>query len=119
MALTIYHNPRCSTSRKTLEIINDEGVEPAIVHYLDETPDAAAIQSIAGMLDVAVAALLRKGESVFKEATDLPDLNDNAELAIWIAAHPIALERPIVVDAKAGKAIIGRPPENVHELLGQ
>ena len=119
MALTIYHNPRCSKSRKTLEIINDAGIEPEIVHYLDKTPDAAAIQSVAGMLGVSVADLLRKGESAFNEATDLPDLNDDAALASWIAAHPIALERPIVVDAKAGKAIIGRPPENVHELLGR
>ena len=119
MALTIYHNPRCSKSRKTLEIINDAGIEPEIVHYLDETPDAAAIQSFAGMLGVAVAALLRRGEDVFKDATDLPDLDDDAALAGWIAAHPIVLERPIVVDAKAGKAIVGRPPENVEELLGR
>ncbi|TDJ40591.1 MAG: arsenate reductase (glutaredoxin), partial [Gammaproteobacteria bacterium] len=55
MALTIYHNPRCSKSRKTLEIINNAGIEPLIVHYLDDTPDAATIQSLAGMLGIAVA----------------------------------------------------------------
>ena len=119
MALTIYHNPRCSKSRKTLEIINDAGIEPSIVHYLDDTPDAATIESLAGMLGVAVADLLRKGENVFKEASDVPDLDDDTALAMWIEAHPIVLERPIVVDTAAGKAIVGRPPENVHKLLGR
>ncbi len=119
MALTIYHNPRCSKSRKTLEIISNAGISPAIVHYLDDMPNAAAIQDIAAMLDIAVAALLRRGEDVFRNATDLPDLDDDAALAGWMAAHPIVLERPIVVDAKAGKAIVGRPPENVEELLGR
>ena len=117
MALTIYHNPRCSKSRKTLEIINNAGIEPLIVHYLDNTPDAATIQNFAGMLGIAVADLLRRGESEFKEASDIPDLDDDAALAMWIEAHPIVLERPIVVDAEAGKAIVGRPPENVEELL--
>lgn len=119
MALTIYHNARCSKSRKTLQIINNAGISPAIVHYLDDMPDAAAILDIAAMLGVAVATLLRKREAVFKDATDLPDLDDDAALAGWIAAHPIVLERPIVVDAEAGKAIVGRPPENVEELLGR
>ena len=54
---------------------------------------------------------------MFKEATDLPDLNDNAALAAWIEAHPIVLERPIVFDTTSRKAVIGRPPENVQELL--
>ncbi len=117
MALTIYHNPRCSKSRQTLEIIRNAGVEPTIVHYLEETPDAAAIQHIAEQLGLKPADLLRRGESAFKEATDLPDLNDNAALAAWIEAHPIVLERPIVFDTTTGKAVIGRPPENVQELL--
>ena len=119
MALTIYHNPRCSKSRKTLEIINNAGIEPLIVHYLENTPDAATIQNFAVMLGIAVADLLRKGESEFKEASDIPDLDDDAALAMWIEAHPIVLDRPIVVDAEAGKAIVGRPPENVEELLGR
>ncbi len=117
MALTIYHNPRCSKSRKTLEIINNAGIEPLIVHYLENTPDAATIQNFAVMLGIAVADLLRKGESEFKEASDIPDLDDDAALAMWIEAHPIVLERPIVVDTAAGKAIVGRPPENVQKLL--
>jgi len=117
MSLTIYHNPRCSKSRKTLEIIQDAGVEPTILLYLDDTPSASEIAAVADKLGLTVADLLRRGESEFKEATDLPDLDDNAALAGWIEAHPIVLERPIVVDSESGKAVIGRPPENVNELL--
>ena len=117
MALTIYHNPRCSKSRKTLEIIQAAGVETTIVPYLQETPDAAEILAIAESLGSTVADLLRRGESAVKEAPDLPDLDDDAALAAWIAAHPIALQRPIVVDPDSGRAVVGRPPENVQALL--
>lgn len=117
MALTIYHNPRCSKSRKTLEIIRNAGVEPDIVLYLQQMPSAADILDVAGRLGTPVADLLRRGESTFKEASDLPDLADDAALATWLAAHPIVMERPIVLDADSGKAVLGRPPENVNELL--
>ena len=117
MSLTIYHHPRCSKSRKTLEIIQSAGVEPTIVLYLEDTPSAAEITAIADKLGLPVADLLRKGESEYKEASDLPDLDDNAALAIWVEAHPITLERPIVVDTDSGRAVVGRPPENVNELL--
>jgi len=117
MSLKIYHNPRCSKSRKTLEIIKEAGVEPGIVLYLEEPPGAAEILDMAGKLGKSVADLLRRGESAFKEATDLPDLSNDAALAAWVAAHPIVLERPIVVDTSSGKAVLGRPPENVKELL--
>ena len=117
MSLKIYHNPRCSKSRKTLEIIQDSGVEPAIVLYLQDTPLAAEILDIADQLGKAVADLLRRGESQFKEADDLPDLADDAALAAWLEKHPIVLERPIVVDTASGKAVIGRPPENVKALV--
>ena len=102
MSLKIYHNPRCSKSRKTLEIIRGAGIEPTIVQYLDDTPDAAEILDIAGKLGKSVADLLRRGESSFKEAADLPDLDDNAALASWLEIHPIVLERPIVVDTDSG-----------------
>lgn len=117
MALQIYHNPRCSKSRKTLEIIQRAGVDPEIVLYLQDTPSATEILNVAGKLGVAVADLLRRGEAVFKEATDLPDLAEDVALAAWVAAHPIVLERPIVIDTDSGKAVVGRPPENVNALL--
>jgi len=117
MSLTIYHNPRSSKSRKTPEIIQHKRVHPTILLYLDDTQSALEIAAVADKLGLTVADLLRRGESEFKEATDLPDLDDNAALAGWTEAHPIVLERPIVVDNDSGKAVIGRPPENVNELL--
>jgi arsenate reductase len=115
--LTIYHNPRCSKSRKALELIQESGVEPTIVEYLKVTPDAGRIVRMAGLLDVPVAALLRRGEDEFKNATDLPDLADNAALAAWIESNPKTLERPIVVDDANDRAVVGRPPENVLTLI--
>ena len=117
MALTIYHNPRCSKSRKTLELIRVAGVEPQIRLYLDDTPTAEDIVAVAARLGMPVADLLRRGEKDFKTATDLPDLADDAALAAWLAAHPIVIERPIVLDDDSGKAVVGRPPENVQALL--
>ena len=117
MSLKIYHNPRCSKSRQTLELIQNAGVEPSIVLYLENSPVAAEILDLASKLGKPVADLLRRGESEFKEANDLPDLTDDAALAAWVEAHPKGLERPIVVDTASGKAVMGRPPENVHQLL--
>ncbi len=117
MGITIYHNPRCSKSRKTLDIIRSAGVEPTIVPYLQEPPDGAEIVAMAGQLGVAVAELLRRGEDAVKQADDLPGLDDDEALAHWIASHPIALQRPIVLDERTGRAVIGRPPENVTKLV--
>ena len=117
MALTIYHNPRCSKSRQTLELIRNAGIEPEIVRYLEDNPSAGTILGLAARLGVQVADLLRRKESEFRTADDLPDLDDNDALAEWLADHPKVIERPIVVDADSGRAVLGRPPENVTELL--
>ena len=117
MSITIYHNPRCSKSRKTLEILENAGVTPTVVQYLKTPPDAALTQALAGSLGIAVKDLLRRGEAEFREATDLPDLDDDAALAVWLERHPKVIERPIVRDEASGNAVIGRPPENVLELL--
>lgn len=117
MVITIYHNPRCSKSRKSLELLTSAGLNPTIVEYLRQPPDAATIQNLAQMLGVPVSDLLRRGEAEFREATDLPDLADNAALAGWIASNPKALQRPIVVDDEQQQAVIGRPPENVAALI--
>jgi arsenate reductase len=117
MSIKIYHNPRCSKSRKTLEIIRDAGTEPTIVLYLQDTPSATEILNIANKLGKSVAELLRRGEREFKDAMDLPDLADDTALAAWVEKHPIVLERPIIVDTDTGRAVVGRPPENVKELL--
>jgi len=119
MSITIYHNPRCSKSRKTLELLESSGIRPTIIEYLNSAPAATTILRNAALLGVRVADLLRRGEDEFKEANDLPDLDDDSALATWLEAHPKVIERPIVVDEANGKAVIGRPPEIVLELLGQ
>lgn len=117
MTITIYHNPRCSKSRKTLELIEESGFAPEIVNYLDSPPTAARICELAGTLGLPVAELLRRNEDEFRNADDVPALEDNDALAAWIEKHPRVLQRPIVIDDAAGAAVIGRPPENVQALL--
>lgn len=119
MSITIYHNPRCSKSRKTLELLVDAGITPTIVEYLNTPPSAAATLRLASLLGIAVKDLLRRGEIEFKEATDLPELDDDDALAAWLEAHPKVIERPIVVDDEGAKAVLGRPPENVLALVAR
>ena len=118
MTITIYHNPRCSKSRKTLELIEEAGVIPQVVRYLEDPPGADRICALAAAIGVPVADLLRRNEDDFRDATDLPALDDDAALANWLARHPRALQRPIVIDERTGAAVVGRPPENVRVLLG-
>ncbi|HZT51951.1 MAG TPA: arsenate reductase (glutaredoxin) [Stellaceae bacterium] len=111
--VTIYHNPRCATSRKTLELLRKRGVEPRIVEYLKTPPDAAELQRLLKMLGLAPRQLLRKKEA--KEAgLDRPGLSD-AQIIAGLAKHPIAIERPIVV--KGTRAALGRPPEAALKVL--
>jgi len=119
MSITIYHNPRCSKSRKTLKLLEQSGVTPTIVEYLNDAPTAAATLRHAALIGVRVADLLRRGEAEFKDASDLPNLDDDEGLAAWLEVHPKVIERPIVVDEENDQAVIGRPPENVLELLGK
>lgn len=117
MNITIYHNPNCSKSRKTLELIENYGIHPKIVEYLKEMPNADTILKVAGFLRLAVADILRPAEPDYASLTETIALDDDAALAAGLQNYPRALQRPIVVDETAGKAIIGRPPENVFELL--
>lgn len=116
MSIRIYHNPRCSKSRNSLNLLLESGAEPEVIEYLRTPPDAATIQRLAKLIGVPVAGLLRRGEAEFKEAADLPELGDDAALAAWLADHPRVIERPIVVSAAGDRALIGRPPESVLEL---
>ena len=119
MKITIYHNPRCSKSRKTLEIIESRGVTPRIVEYLEEAPSADALRRLAVLLELPLVDLMRTSEDDFADSpTPLP-LHDDNELSQWLHEHPLVLQRPIVVDEDANRAVIGRPPENVLELLSQ
>ncbi len=117
MDLAIYHNPRCSKSRETLRILTDLGHEPEIINYLTEPPSATDILRLASLLGIAVAELLRVNEEDFKSADDLPSIHDDDALAAWLSRHPRVLQRPIVVRGDSGRAVIGRPPEKVLELL--
>ncbi|MDH3533224.1 MAG: arsenate reductase (glutaredoxin) [Gammaproteobacteria bacterium] len=117
MTITIYHNPRCSKSRKTLEILRENGAEPVIVEYLKNPPTAASIVHLSRLLGVSVAELLRQHETEFRDAKDLPPLDDDSALAAWVEDHPKVLQRPIVVNEETRQAVIGRPPENALQLL--
>ena len=113
MAVTIYHNPRCSKSRQTMALLEDRGIEPTVIEYLNTPPSAAELKRILGMLGIAPRQLLRKKEA--KEAgLDDEGLSDDA-LIEGIVANPIVMERPIVI--KGGKAALGRPPEQVLDIL--
>lgn len=112
---TYYHNSRCSKSRQALAILNEHGIEPIIINYLDTPPDKATLKSILAKLGIPARELLRKGEDVYKQL-DLADesLSEDALIDAMIK-HPILIERPIIVTNE--KAVIGRPPENVLTLL--
>ena len=112
--VTIYHNPRCSKSRRTLEMLRENGVEPNIVEYLKTPPDKAALQEITKMLGVNAEQIVRKGEDTFKQNFAGRALSEDQWLEALVR-HPVLIERPIVV--KGTQAVLGRPPENVLDLL--
>ncbi len=117
MNITIYHNRGCSKSRKTLELIESQGIEPKIVDYLSQPPDAQTLLRLAETLDVPLADLLRKAEDDFKAAAESVPLDDDVALAAWLHDHPRVLQRPIVVDEDGNRAVVGRPPENVFKII--
>lgn len=115
MPVTIYHNPRCSKSRATLELIRSRGIEPQIVEYLKTPPAPATLRRLAADLGLAPRALLRTGEPAYAElGLADPGLDDDRLLAA-MSSHPQLIERPIVVSG--ARAVIGRPPENVLAIL--
>ncbi len=113
--LSIYHNPRCSKSRQTLELLQVNGQEPEIILYLETPPSASTLKSLLNKLGIDARALLRKGEDAFKENQLKDDSLSEAELIDFMVRFPKLIERPIVV--KGDKAVLGRPPENALELL--
>ena len=111
----IYHNPRCSKSRQTLALLEERGIEPAIVKYLEETPSAEELKSVLTKLGISARDLLRKKEAEYKEAgLDDTNLNDDQIIAKMIE-FPRLIERPIVIKGDAAR--IGRPPESVLEIV--
>lgn len=112
---TIYHNPRCSKSRQTLQLLQQNGIEPEIRLYLQQAPGADEIRDLLGKLGIEARALLRRGESEYKEQQLAnPELSDG-ELVKAMARTPKLIERPVVV--RGDRAVLGRPPENVLDLI--
>ena len=115
MTVTIYHNPRCSKSRQTLELLRRQGLEPTIIEYLKNPPDRDELSGILTLLGLSPRDLMRKKEEAYTaNGLDAGNLSDD-QLLDALIEHPVLMERPVVL--ANGKAAIGRPPENVLEIL--
>ncbi|TRO37570.1 arsenate reductase (glutaredoxin) [Ectopseudomonas mendocina] len=113
--LTLYHNPRCSKSRGALELLEARGVQPNVVRYLETPPSASELESLLGKLGIPARDLLRSGEDEYK-TLGLSDTSlSEAQLIDAMVKHPKLIERPILI--AGDKAVVGRPPEKVLELL--
>ena len=114
MSVTIYHNPRCSKSRQTLALLEENGVTPDIILYLENPPSTATLEALIKALKLSSARdMMRTKETTYKELS-LADASEDA-LIDAMSEHPILMERPIVVNGD--KAAIGRPPENVLAVI--
>ncbi|WP_312206730.1 arsenate reductase (glutaredoxin) [Pseudomonas kuykendallii] len=113
--LILYHNPRCSKSRGALELLEARGLSPVVVRYLDTPLNAAEIKALLGKLGIGARQLLRRGEDEYVTLGLADEQLDDAILIDAMARHPKLIERPILV--VGDKAVIGRPPEKVLELL--
>jgi arsenate reductase len=114
--LEIWHNPRCSKSRQTLAIIEEAGAEVRVRRYIDDVPSMTELNRVLRALEVEPTALVRIGEPVAKQLKLKSRELSRSEWLTVLVAHPILIERPIVI-RDDGRAIVGRPPENVRDLL--
>lgn len=113
--VTILHNPSCSKSRATLELLAARGIRPRVVDYLKTPPDRDEVERILGMLGIGPRELMRRDEPAYRDlGLDDPQLDRN-ELLAALVAHPGLIQRPIVI--ASGKAAIGRPPEAILDIL--
>ncbi len=115
MTVSILHNPRCSKSRQTLDLIKQKGIEPQIVEYLKNPPTVAELQEIIGKLGLSAKDIIRTKESEYKELNISADDVSESELLAILHKTPKLIERPIVINGN--KATIGRPPENVLDII--
>jgi arsenate reductase len=114
LQVTMWHNPRCSKSRETLELLQDRGIEPTVRLYLADPPDQQELRDVIGQLGVRVIGLVRTKEAVFRDSGLDRDATDD-ELLDAMAKHPKLIERPVVI--AGGRAALGRPPERVLDIL--
>jgi len=112
--MKIYHNPRCSKSKQTLQLIKDAEIDVEVIEYLNEIPTKEELELILMQLNLKPIDIIRKGEVVYREKFKDSNFNDEEWIQIMIE-YPKLIERPIVI--KGNKAILGRPPENVLDLL--
>ncbi|MCX4193238.1 arsenate reductase (glutaredoxin) [Methylophaga sp. OBS1] len=113
--IQILHNPRCSKSRQTLALLEEKGIEPEVIKYIDTPPTATELKAILQKLGISARDLLRKGEDDYK-ALNLKDRSLSEEALIEaMVEHPKLIERPIVI--KGNKARLGRPPESVLDII--
>ncbi|HEX6829385.1 MAG TPA: arsenate reductase (glutaredoxin) [Burkholderiales bacterium] len=112
--LTIYHNPRCSKSRQALALLEERGINPVVVEYLRTPPTKAELKALLAKLGLRPAQVVRTGEELYKEKYRGRELSDEQWLDALVE-NPILLERPIVV--RGGRAVLGRPPEKVLEIV--
>ena len=113
--MTLYHNPRCSKSRGALELLEARGLQPQVVRYLETPPSAAELRALLARLGYGARQLLRSGEEEYQTLGLADPALDDAALIAAMVAHPRLIERPILV--VGDKAVVGRPPERVLELL--
>ena len=114
MSVVIYHNPRCSKSRQTLALLQEQGVEPVVIEYLQTPPSEAQLDALLTKLGKQPVELMRTGESEYKEHFAGKNLSRSEAIAL-IVAYPKVIERPIVVNGD--RAAVGRPPEIVLDIL--
>ena len=112
---TIYHNPRCTKSRQTLQLLRDNGIDPEIVEYLNEPPTRTELRKIVRALGIPARELIRRKGKLFTEVGDSELRYSDSAAVNLLAEHPRLIERPIVV--RADRAVIGRPPEKIQELI--
>ncbi len=112
--ITIYHNPRCTKSRETLKILESSGKDFKVVEYLKTPPSSEHLKEITSLLNKEPQEIIRKNEKIYKENFSGKELTSEEWFTV-LSSNPILIERPIVTDGK--KAVIGRPPENVREIL--
>lgn len=114
MQVTIWHNPRCSKSRETLKLLQEQGIEPAVRLYLEDSPGAKELRDVIGLLGVRAIDLVRTREAEFLDS-GLDSHATDDELIAAMVQHPRLIERPVVI--AGGKAALGRPPERVLDIL--
>ena len=115
MNVTIYHNPRCSKSRKTLDLLRERDIDPEVIEYLSNPPNATELAALLGKLKMGVTDIMRTGEQDYRAAREELEAMSEADLIEWLCRHPKVIQRPIVVVDQ--QARVGRPPELVLDIL--